>query len=76
MTRTFSVARQHVRSGSRGALRRAGPAITSLLFGVSATDALTLVVVLTTLAAVAVLASLLPALHATKVDPVRALRVE
>jgi predicted permease len=48
----------------------------SLLFGVSATDALTFAAVSAILAAIGVLASYLPARRATLVDPVIALREE
>ena len=48
----------------------------SLLFGVSATDAVTFAAVSVILAAIGVLASYLPARRATLVDPVIALREE
>jgi len=48
----------------------------SLVFGVSATDPLTLGAVATTLAVVALLASLVPAYRALRLDPVKVLRAE
>ena len=48
----------------------------SLLFGVSATDAVTFIVVPIILMSVALVASLVPARRATKFDPVTALRCE
>ncbi|MGH7507126.1 MAG: FtsX-like permease family protein, partial [Longimicrobiales bacterium] len=48
----------------------------SLLYGVSATDPLTYLAVAASLVAVAVLASLIPALRAASVNPSRALRAE
>jgi len=50
--------------------------MTSLLFGVSATDPITFVAISFVLIAVAMLASLIPALRATKVDPMFALRYQ
>jgi len=48
--------------------------MTSLLFGVSPTDFLTLLVVSALLAFVAMLASFVPAHRATKIDPILAIR--
>ena len=48
----------------------------SLLFGVSATDPVTFGAVATILVGVSLLASLVPALRAARVDPVVALRTE
>jgi predicted permease len=53
-----------------------GRLIASLLFGVGATDPLTLVAVMGSIAAVAALASGLPAWRASRVDPTVALRSE
>jgi ABC-type antimicrobial peptide transport system permease subunit len=53
-----------------------GRALSNLLFGITATDPVTLAIVIAVLAAVAVTASSLPAFRATKVDPTVALRHE
>ncbi len=50
--------------------------MSSLLYGVEATDPVTFGVVAAVLSAVALLASYLPALRASRTDPVEALRFE
>jgi len=50
--------------------------LTSQLFGVGATDPATFTLVSVLLVAIALLATLLPAMRATRVDPVVALRDE
>ncbi len=53
-----------------------GHALSNMLFGITATDPVTIATVVAVLAAVAAAASMLPALRATKVDPTVALRHE
>jgi putative ABC transport system permease protein len=53
-----------------------GRFLRSLLFGVSATDGLTLVLVIATMAVVVVIATYLPAMRASRIDPMLALRNE
>ena len=48
----------------------------TLVFGVSASDPLTLAAVAATLALVAMIASLVPAYRALRLDPVKVLRAE
>jgi ABC-type antimicrobial peptide transport system permease subunit len=50
--------------------------LNSLVFGVSASDPLTLTAVGATLGLVALMASLVPAYRAVRLDPVKALRAE
>jgi len=61
-----------------GAVAALGSAklLEKLVFGVSATDPLTLATVGGTLAAVALLASLIPAYRASRIDPLDALRAD
>jgi ABC-type antimicrobial peptide transport system permease subunit len=50
--------------------------LATLLFGVEPTDGVTFVVVSVTFFVIAVVAALIPAIRATRVDPVTALRSE
>jgi ABC-type antimicrobial peptide transport system permease subunit len=50
--------------------------LTTLLFGVTPTDSVTFVVVGIIFFVIAMIASLIPALRATRVDPLEALRYE
>lgn len=59
-----------------GAALASARVLSAILYGVSPTDAGTLIAVVALLAAVATVASLLPARRATEVEPVRALRCE
>jgi ABC-type antimicrobial peptide transport system permease subunit len=54
----------------------ATPLLAEFLYGVKAHDMLTLVLVSSVLMAVTLLASYIPARHATKIDPMRTLRQE
>jgi putative ABC transport system permease protein len=62
-----------IAAGVLGALA-SGKLLQKLVFGVSASDPLTLVAVAGTLALVALLASLIPAYRATRLDPIDVLR--
>jgi predicted permease len=64
-----------IAAGAIGALASAR-VMTSLIYGVSAADPVTLVIVATTLAVVALLSSLVPAWRALRLDPMKVFRVE
>ncbi len=53
-----------------------GRLVSGLLFGIAANDASTLIGAAALLGLAAAAASILPALRATRIDPVRALRAE
>jgi ABC-type antimicrobial peptide transport system permease subunit len=53
-----------------------GRFLRSLLFGISATDGLTILAVIATMTAVVVAATLLPAARVSRIDPILALRQE
>jgi putative ABC transport system permease protein len=61
--------------GAGGALVL-GRVLSGLIYGVKPTDPVTFLAVTTLLAAIALLASILPAYRATRVDPMVALRYE
>jgi ABC-type antimicrobial peptide transport system permease subunit len=61
--------------GAAGALAL-GRILSSLIYGISAHDPVTFAAVATLLAVVALLASLIPALRAANIEPIRALRDE
>ena len=61
--------------GLAGALAL-GRVIASQLYGVTATDPLTIAVVVLVLTAIAMLACVIPARHAANAEPLKALRVE
>jgi predicted permease len=75
VTHGFQLAGAGIVAGMAGALALTR-LLSSMLFGVGATDAVTFSAVPLLLAAVAALASYLPALRATRVDPMTALREE
>ena len=62
--------------GGLVAFLAAGRLLAGLLYGVAPVDTLTITSVVLTLAAVAALASFMPARRATRIDPVTALRYE
>jgi putative ABC transport system permease protein len=75
MRRSAVLAVSGIAIGSAGALATT-PVLRSLLYEVDPADPVTLTAVAVVLSAVALLASLAPALRATRVDAIRALRTE
>ena len=75
MKRGLSLAGTGVAIGLFGAYSLTG-LISGLLFGVEATDPTTLAAITVLLLIVAVIACLIPARRATRVDPIKALRIE
>jgi len=73
--RGLALALAGVLLGVSGSLMLA-PLLASMLYGVTASNPVTLALVSLLMLAVAVLASWLPALRATRVDPVQTLRYE
>jgi ABC-type antimicrobial peptide transport system permease subunit len=59
-----------------GAALALGRVVSSLIFGVRATDPLTFAMVALLLVAVGLLATVVPAYRATRVEPIRTLREE
>ena len=53
-----------------------GRVLASLIYGISATDPMTFTAVAALLCLVALMASIIPALRATRIEPTRALRDE
>ena len=84
--RTADVLRQVVGEGMRTVVLgvlvgvalalAAGKLVASLLYGIKPNDPVAIVVVATVLLAIAIVASLVPALRATRADPVTALRAD